>query len=336
MRLHGQVKMGYYPTPSAVVELVRGFLAFPTYAKAGALDPCCGEGLALEALAKGTSAITYGIELDAARAEEAKRRLARVIHAGYEDVEMPPESMGLLYLNPPYDDDEGERKELKFLRDTMETLVRDGALVYVIPRKRLTKDVALLLGANFSRLEVHRFPDGEYERFGQIVILGRRNAWPVDPEFPAAGLLESASEENLRALAAPSYPHCPIPPSPESLLHRREMPREALAKLVERSPLWERLKTIVEPPELGALPQPPTPLHVGHLGLLLAAGRLNGVVGTGPDRHIVAGKPEKHIVETADEEEDASGNRYSVHKRLESFRVAIKLLRPTGEVVKLV
>jgi len=328
--------MGYYPTPPAVVEQLRGFLAFPQYAKTSALDPCCGEGIALEALAKGTSAITYGIELDAARAEEAKRRLAVVVHASYEDVQTPPESMGLLYLNPPYDDQEGERKELKFLRDTMETLVRDGVLVYVIPRKRLTKDVALLLAANFSRIEVYRFPDGEYERFSQIVILGRKNAWPVDPEFAAGRLLESASEGNLKALTAPSYPNYSIPASPECLLHHSKLSPERLARLLDQSPLWERLKTIVEPRDLGSLPQPPTPLHVGHLGLLLAAGRLNGVVGTGPNRHVVAGKPEKHIVETADEEEDASGNKFNVHKRLESFRVAIKLLRPTGEIVKLV
>jgi hypothetical protein len=336
MRLAGQVKMGYYPTPDRVVGLLSKLVLFPPYSKAGAFDPCCGEGRALKALCEGRNALTFGIELDGKRAEEAKGRLDRVIHAGYEQVEVPAESMGLLFLNPPYDNNEGERKELTLLRDNFGTLAREGILIYIIPAKRLSRDVASLLAANFSRIEVFRFPDPEYGDFKQIAVLGRKIDWPTDSPEGAKKLQESAAEENLKELPENSVPRFSIPSTPEAVLHKREISLEELSKLLVQSPLWGRLSTLVEAGEIGELASPPTPLHVGHLGLLLAAGRLNGIVGAGKDRHIVVGRPEKHIVESEETEEDAEGNEFTVKKRLETFRIAIKLLRPTGEIVKLV
>ena len=50
MRTAGQIKMGYYPTPPRIVELIRERLDFPTKTTFAALDPCCGEGNALQQL----------------------------------------------------------------------------------------------------------------------------------------------------------------------------------------------------------------------------------------------------------------------------------------------
>src|SRR5208337_1577748 len=74
MRIHGRIKMGHYPTPPRVVELTRTYLFFPP-GQVSSLDQCCGEGDALAGLCAGTSAITYGVELDHQRAEESKSRL---------------------------------------------------------------------------------------------------------------------------------------------------------------------------------------------------------------------------------------------------------------------
>ncbi len=43
------------------------------------------------------------------------------------------------------------------------------------------------------------------------------------------------------------------------------------------------------------VPRPPLPLHSGHLGLLLAAGKLDGIIGQGVDRHVVKGKVTKVV-----------------------------------------
>ena len=55
MRIAGRMKMGYYPTPERVVEQIRKCLSFPREPFT-ALDPCCGEGLALEQLLSNTQA----------------------------------------------------------------------------------------------------------------------------------------------------------------------------------------------------------------------------------------------------------------------------------------
>ncbi len=333
MRLAGQVKMGYYPTPPGVVQLIRKQF-YPPEHTIHAIDPCCGEGLALEALLRGTGAITYGIELDAARAAEAKEHLKNVAHAGYEEVEVALESMSLLYLNPPYDDGEGERKELTFLRDLMPVLIHGGLLVYIIPRTRLTADVAEFLAASFSRLKVYRFPEPEYDAFGQIVVLGTKNGYPVrgHPE----DLLREVADPELAILPASVFERYQLPLTGNAEMHVRKHPPEELVTLAKASPIWTRVQDLVEPPALGDVGRPPAPLHEGHMGLLLAAGCLNGQVGTGAERHIVVGKPVKHIIESSEVEEDEEGNSVEVTHRLETFRVTIKMLMPTGELRRLV
>jgi len=69
------MKMGYYPTPSRVVEWIRKGLSFPREPFT-VLDPCCGEGIALEQLVEGSQAGTYGVELDEYRAEAAQDRVS--------------------------------------------------------------------------------------------------------------------------------------------------------------------------------------------------------------------------------------------------------------------
>lgn len=336
MRLAGQVKMGYYPTPPGVVALLRPLLEVPAVgAKVFALDPCCGEGAALQALSAGRNVETFGIELDAARAREAASRLNHVLHASFDQVEISPEGFGLLFLNPPYDDAEGERNELIFLRGTMDGLGPSGVLVYIIPQKRLSRPIAELLAANFTEIAVHRFPDGEFESFGQIVILGRKNLWPLDAPAEVERLLKFREGEvpPLKGGLARRYA---VPPTSGAMIRKREVQPEELLRLAKGSPLLSRLQDLLEPRSVAEVTQPPTRLHVGHLGLLLAAGRLNGIVGEGRQRHIVAGKPVKHIVETREVETDDEGNEHEIEKRLETFRVTIKLLLPNGELKKLI
>lgn len=72
MRLAGQAKLGYYPTPAFTARTIGDRLDIPE--RGALLDPCCGEGSALKALAKGRGEL-YGIELDWTRPDEAKKVL---------------------------------------------------------------------------------------------------------------------------------------------------------------------------------------------------------------------------------------------------------------------
>ena len=78
------------------------------------------------------------------------------------------------------------------------------------------------------------------------------------------------------------------------------------------------------------LPRPPLPLHSGHLGLLLAAGKLDGVVGEGVDRHVVKGKVTKVVSKVEEYKGDVLEQR-----ELDRYVVSIKVLNRNGEIREL-
>ena len=111
-RLESNKKMGYYPTPEKTLHHIRQWID-QEWKERHYLDPCCGEGRALEDLVPYNS-ITWGVELDIERAMKASRYLTNVIQCSIFNAHISSKSMGLLWLNPPYDYGEnGERLELR-------------------------------------------------------------------------------------------------------------------------------------------------------------------------------------------------------------------------------
>lgn len=282
--------MGYYPTPTSVVYRIKSFLSFPDK-NVNVLDPCCGEGAALQNLVEDMNATTYGIELDQYRAEQAKGVLDRVLHCGYEDVRISNNAYGCLFLNPPYDwqrsysreENRNERTEKAFLRGTVKYLTPEGILVYIVPQPRVTEDVAKILSYRFDGLNGYRFPDEEYERFKQVVLFGRKKQKNCldDDSLGMLGAIPHTSLPELPYLQEPLYT---LPASPEVKLFRSTLIDEAeLEKELKSSALWEKLNRDGKNSNDG-VGRPPLPLHTGHLGLLLASGCLDGMVGEGEER----------------------------------------------------
>jgi hypothetical protein len=58
--------MGYYPLPESEAVRLRALLNFS--GPASVVDPCVGQGTALEIITQGTEVRRYGFELDAERA----------------------------------------------------------------------------------------------------------------------------------------------------------------------------------------------------------------------------------------------------------------------------
>ena len=332
MRLHGRVKMGYYPTPLSVVERVRTFI-MPSHEEVNFLDPCCGEGTALQALAQGFQAKTYGIELDAFRAKEAKQKLNHLLKGSCLSARISQGVFSCLFLNPPYDWEEGseeapsERMEKVFLRETAKYLQPRGLLIYIIPQNRLEGGIARLLAARFEDFRVYRFPAGEFEAFGQIVLFAVKKQG-VSLDVPSAHMLLDAGREGH-----PELPHAESPPyslphaMPVSLFRASGVDRETLERELAASPLWSRFRFETRYTEVR---RPLLPLHKGHLALLMACGSLNGIVGEGEERHVVKGKVEKFTTTSVEDKGDVIEERQTEH-----YRVSIKFLKPSGEILTL-
>lgn len=331
MRLEARIKMGYYPTPLSIVERIKSFIRFPD--NASILDPCCGEGKALQKFAEHTIANTFGIEIDEHRAEKAKAKLDHVLKCGYEQTRISNGAFSCLFLNPPYDwetEDEGsERKEKVFLKETIKYLQPKGLLVYIIPQNRLDKNIAKILAYRFEKFLVYKFPGEEYDAFKQVVLFAvKKKENNIDEE--ALAKLFQVPVKDLKELPAKDGPVYDLPGSKDvELFKSMVIDEKEVSKEVEESPLWKKFSEMarIEEQKIG---RPPLPLHTGHLGLLLANGCLDGVVGQGEDMHIVKGKVEKVVNKYTEYKGDVLEER-----ELEQYKVSIKILRQDGEIVTL-
>ncbi len=304
MRLAGQEKLGYYPTPPHTLRLLVQALKPETGGPLRLLDPCAGNGEALAAVAKslkdqGGQVVTYGVELSDVRAQEAAQVLDHVIQATWWDVTTRNRAFSLLWLNPPYDWEYGEleagkkrqRLEYQFLRATEDKLAPGGVLVYIVPQGILGRpNVARFLAGHFDQIQVRRLPADEYDRFNQVVLLGVRRRKAQRDE---------AAEETLRLYGSGANP----PALDEDPLDAYVVPVSGIA---ERSFFFR--KAIITPEEGAAIAarhgvlaankkwadarrikdnsvgfRPLMPLRRGHLAMLIASGlmgvqRLNGLV----------------------------------------------------------
>ena len=105
MRSAARLKMGYYPLPASEGIKLRALLSFAS--PASVIDPCVGQGTALQLVTSDAPVRHYGIELDAERARIANSQGIETIQGNTFDAIVKPESFSLLYLNPPYDSEIG-------------------------------------------------------------------------------------------------------------------------------------------------------------------------------------------------------------------------------------
>jgi len=106
MRLAGIEKGGYYPYPPNMAEATASwFIPLPAGTRGRLLDPCAGEGEIANLFGKLLNCETWGCELFPYRAEIAASRMDKCHSTTWESCSLTDESVRLLWLNPPYDDD---------------------------------------------------------------------------------------------------------------------------------------------------------------------------------------------------------------------------------------
>jgi hypothetical protein len=332
MRPHGKAKLGFFPLPALEAERLRNCLTFPD--EFSAVDPCVGDGAAFTHLVEGTHARSYGIEIDAYRAEQARSLGIETLHANTMDVRCPAESISLLYLNPPYDLESGQtnnqRLELVFLEHTHRWLKPGGVLIFVIPQPQL-KSCARILSEHFGDLAVYRLTEPTSVQYKQIAVLGRCRK--RHQQLRDSDLLESvrwlemlASRTDLSGLTDASATQYAIPPSGPVGLTNTGTPLDEVEDLLLDSAAYRQASRILLPKQRDVRGRPLTPLHGGHVGLLCTAGMLNGVFGEGEDRHIAHWRSVKFTDHWEEEEED--GTRI-LHER-ERFSHELTLVFSNG------
>lgn len=184
----GQEKMGFYATPDATeAQLCKLIKPATTEGQVFLLDPCCGEGKVLNALANSlnTKTVTFGIELSDSRSEVAKGVLDRVVNGDLMSVSISKGAFGLMLNNPPYDHSlnstayRTDRLEVEFLKYTIDRLMPGGVLIYIIKFESLQR-CAGDLAKNFSDIAVYRVAEVDYPQFTQIVVFGKKREKAIE------------------------------------------------------------------------------------------------------------------------------------------------------------
>lgn len=335
-RLMNNVRMGYYPTdPENIGHILRG-IQFPEGVTTNLLDPCCGCGKALRQLAEGNNCYAYGVELDEARAEEAQTRLTRVGVGSFFHSRISNEAFHLLFLNPPYlsvisEGGSRTRHEKRFLIESLPHLMQGGLLIYVIPFYRLTADICKILADNFSDLSVWRFTDGEFKKFKQVAVMGKRKKRDESPD-DAAWLEKWSYVPEEIPLITEIEEGCYAVPSVTKtvevfkgeLFNEKELERQ-----LSHSDSLKRLMNARSDLDRGTK-HPLLPLSIGQIGLVGGSGLINGLIECDTP-HIIKGR----IVKVKNVEREEKFNARGFHtgaevKEVVSNKMIFNVLTPKG------
>jgi len=338
LRFEGKSRLGFYPLPLSEAQRICRFLLFPDQ-PSSALDPCVGDGVAFEVITNGAEVLRYGIELDAYRAEQARERISNIVQGNALEVQCPVECFGLLYLNPPYDwtlgPADSRRTEQSFLSYTYRWLKPGGVLVFVIPGDRLA-ECSQILSTHFRDVRVYRLEAVECVRYKQVVVIGARRSRRekerlTDSDITRARLNYASLARNPSQIPVlPSEPEAryDVPVSGPAQLVCRGLPLDEIEDLLPQSAAYRQAGRILFAEPASATGRPLTPLHAGHVGLLACSGLLNGIFGSGDQRHISFWQAVK-ARSCSTEEED---NGTIIQREREYFTNELTVVYSNGQV----
>lgn len=354
-RIGNKLKAGFFATPPRQGEYLIQLLQV----EGGGvwLDPTCGEGEILHQLAnpfqnEDCSISTYGVELDKGRAEKAKTLLNHVINAPIESMVIQNDAVSLLYLNPPYDhtmksyDDKSQRKEFTELIRGTRYIKEHGLMIYVIPSYRFADPkIARHLATQFYNVGIMRFSDEDYDDFRQVIFIGNKKGGR-HKEFNEKlfnFLVQMADEDFVLKNVTPINRFVGR--------HKWKVPaglselKTFYTKLAHKSDFIEGIqnskgfhafinRSRVRQLEIGG--RPILPLNAGQLALLLAAGAVNGEVGSGENYHLVQGLEIVKKIPSEETRTNKDGSKTTITKITTKREVSVKFITPDGLIRKVV
>ena len=335
-RLMNQVRMGYYPTDPANIDLILRGIRFPEGKVTNVFDPCCGCGKALRQIATGHNCFAYGVELDEYRAEEAQSRLHRVGVGSFFHSRISAEAFHLMFLNPPYisvvsENGSRTRHEKRFLVETIGKLMPGGVLIFVIPYYRLTADLCKILADNYEQLNVWRFTEPEFSRFRQVAVIGIRKRRSEDLETAAELERLSHEPQSIPLITEIEEGFYDVPSASKKVeVFKGELFNEKeLERQLAHSDSFKRLMNARS--ELDrAKKQPLLPLSIGQIGLVGGSGLINGLVDCDTP-HIIKGRIIKvRSVEREEQFSDRGQHMGAQVKEVVSNKMVFNILTAQG------
>lgn len=290
---YNEAKMGAYYTDLDHCRRIFKFLEFPEE-EVCCLEPSIGDGEAVLAVTgkdvKGAENIkVFGVELNDETYREVSKRsdVFMCLKADFlNDVIISHHSFSFVFMNPPYGTlEDGMRYETAFLRKVVPYMTKGAVIVAVVPGYvAYTEDFLEEWCDKFSTICAYRFSDGEYEKYRQVVLMGRRSEGSEEDEKERlAGMLKEAGSMDIlpqdysgeKIMVSRSYEK-----NVAEFMNRSFDFTEA-GKAVRQSPLQDLVKErlFVPPYIVDNLGRPPVMPSEGQMYLLAVSGAGQGLVG---------------------------------------------------------
>lgn len=341
-RLTSLEKGGYYAFPDEHLPAVASLFA-PAPEGGRLLDPCAGEGRALQHLAEAWRLTPYANELDTDRAA-ACQALFGPIQAVQGDLYTLRTSLGsfpAIWLNPPYTWETGsgddKRRELGMLKHAWKWLAPSGWMLWIVYAHHVTADAASFLAKHCKSVDVWRLPGLHLGEYVHVVVVAQEGTPPHDPALCAQHILQDAAHpRELSVQDSPLYTF-PTPRTKQRFVFAPKVitPELALqAVQAEGAQFGAGFQRLLQPPPPVENVRPVVRPRGGQLALVLAAGLFNGIVVQTPEGRAAVRstvEPVEQLVEGTDiDESDETTTEREVYRTRP--QVTITLLDECGQI----
>jgi hypothetical protein len=221
----------------------------------------------------------------------------------------PLGSLGLLYLNPPYDWDDGERLEMKFLKHAHKWLCTDGVLVFLVPELIFHYEKhRSWIGQHFYDVRIVRVTKADYPTFKQVVLFGKKRK-----QRHETGTVMSPPYPYIEDAEASSYA-VPLTNGPGVFQGTDTVTDEEVAGHWPH--VVREIESICRKCDATTQLSPLLPLRKGHLTSLLTAGILDGKVDTVDGPMILKGFSDRAKSTYYEDEKEITHDTFSVGIRV--------------------
>lgn len=287
-RLGSIEKGGYFPFPDQHLPALAGLFK-PAGDGGRLLDPCAGEGRALKHLADAWGMTPYANEIDEGAAALCRDLFGwpQTVCGDLNTLRTTAASYPVIWCNPPYTQEMSgneKRREFSYMKVSWQWLQPGGLMLWAIYAHHFSREAALWLGKRTDILEVWRVPGLHLDTYSQVVVVARQGTPPPDWQDSALALMQRVQAGDMPALT-PQDARFSLPPqrpvrnftfapsevTPEymadALTQKGVHLSKAFTMLCEPEPIHQQVQPIVQP-------------RGGQLGLMIAAGMLNGLILT--------------------------------------------------------
>ncbi|MGH9627309.1 MAG: DUF6094 domain-containing protein [Bryobacteraceae bacterium] len=194
--------------------------------------------------------------------------------------------------------------------DAFRWVKRGGVLVLVIPSPRLGT-CADVLAVHFRDKALYRLTEPEAVKYQQIVVFGVRRSQRERSRLKDHEVRQAKQKLHDMARRQESLPILPgqpdriyrLPPSGLVNWAYRGMPLDEIEDLLPKSGAYRQAARILFAPPAQIRGRPLLPLHGGHTAIVAVSGMLDGIFGSGENRHVTAWNSVK-VIDRFEEEED--------------------------------